>query len=107
VPVIEDCGLASAAMDAQVALVTHIWRFLSIRDLCALMQVSTFARDQLCRNQNVIGRITRFLQNGIRVLQYYTHQTQIQNQELDAQATKWRRTIERVSRSQPVFLFRV
>jgi hypothetical protein len=92
-------------MDVQVALVTHVWRFLSIKDLCLLMQVSTFVMEQLCTNQHVGARITRFLKNGIRVLQYYARQTQVYNRKFDVETVKWQRTMERVSESKPVFLF--
>jgi len=71
------------------------------------MQVSSFLREELCRNQHVGARITWFLQYGIRVLQYCAHQSQSQvyNRQIDVETVRWQRTIKRVSESKPVFLF--
>lgn len=58
-------------MSWEPILVTHVWRFLTVRELTTLLYVCTYIQRELLNNHLVVKRVRRFLLLGIHVLNYY------------------------------------
>lgn len=55
----------------ETVLSTHVWQFLTIKELGYLMCVNTNIRLSLSKNHLVVSRLNRFVACGLRVLDYY------------------------------------
>ena len=90
-------------MDPEVVLVTQVWKYLTIKELGNLLQVCKYVRSELPKNIEFTVRMMKFLQNGIKVLDFSLAYSA---PYLD-QKRKYEYNLERVRKQLPVILFSV
>lgn len=92
-------------MDPETALATYVWRFMTIREIGCLMQVSHSIRDQLVSNHLFINRMSKFLNKGLSVIQYCMAHMGEKNFDLEQDFKRLKKQISLLENHQPLIVF--
>lgn len=92
-------------MDPQVVLAYHVWSYLTIKEIGSLMLTCRGIRDAMVQIKQLEERLTKFLNNGLRVIQicskYYRPEVFNEKTEL------YKHLLKRVKNRQPIAMFDV